>query len=60
MKNKGICYLSAFLAALFLWNLLIASAWATDSITPDSLEKTVDDIMNTELEKLHIPGLRSS
>ncbi|MFS8215399.1 serine hydrolase domain-containing protein [Paenibacillus polymyxa] len=56
MKNKGICYLSAFLAALFLWNLLIASAWATDSITPDSLEKTVDDIMGTELEKLHIPG----
>lgn len=56
MKNKGFCYLSTFLAALFLWNLLIASAWATDSITPDSLEKTVDNIMSTELEKLHIPG----
>lgn len=60
MKNKGFCYLSTFLAALFLWNLLIASAWATDSITPDSLEKTVDNIMSTELEKLHIPGLQSS
>lgn len=40
MKNKGICYLSAFLAALFLWNLLIAPAWAIDSITPNSLEKS--------------------
>ncbi|MGQ3480235.1 serine hydrolase domain-containing protein [Paenibacillus sp. TY11] len=56
MKNRSICYLSAFLAALFFWNLLIASAWAADSITPNSVEKAVDDIMSTELEKLHIPG----
>ncbi|AUO08956.1 beta-lactamase [Paenibacillus jamilae] len=56
MKNRGFYYLSAFLAALYLWNLLIASAWAADSITPNSVEKAVDDIMSTELEKLHTPG----
>lgn len=56
MKNRGIGYLSAFLTTLFLWNLLINSAWAADSITPNSVEKAVDDIMSTELEKLHIPG----
>ncbi|KAF6561283.1 serine hydrolase [Paenibacillus sp. EKM202P] len=56
MKNRGFYYLSAFLAALYLWNLLIASAWAADSITPSSVEKAVDDIMSTQLEKLHTPG----
>ncbi|AZH29362.1 serine hydrolase domain-containing protein [Paenibacillus sp. M-152] len=56
MKNRGFYYLSAFLAALYLWNLLIASVWAADSITPNSVEKAVDDIMSTELEKLHTPG----
>ncbi|OBA04294.1 serine hydrolase [Paenibacillus polymyxa] len=56
MKNRGICYLSTFLAVLFLWNLLIGSVWAADSITPNSVEKAVDDMMSTELEKLHIPG----
>ncbi|MBE0344159.1 class A beta-lactamase-related serine hydrolase, partial [Paenibacillus sp. 28ISP30-2] len=48
--------LSAFIASLFFWNLLIAPAWAANSITPDQMEKTVDQIMSTELEKLHIPG----
>ncbi|WP_274485340.1 serine hydrolase domain-containing protein [Paenibacillus polymyxa] len=47
---------SHILAVLFLWNLLIGSVWAADSITPNSVEKAVDSIMNTELEKLHIPG----
>ncbi|TKH36889.1 serine hydrolase [Paenibacillus polymyxa] len=56
MKNRGFYYLSAFLAALYLWNLLIASVWAADSITPNSVEKAVDDIMSTQLEKLHTPG----
>ncbi|OAZ43251.1 serine hydrolase domain-containing protein [Paenibacillus polymyxa] len=56
MKNRGFYYLSAFLAALYLWNLLIASVWAADSKTPNSVEKAVDDIMSTQLEKLHTPG----
>ncbi|WP_149094048.1 serine hydrolase domain-containing protein [Paenibacillus terrae] len=56
MKKKGICCLSAFIASLFFWNLLIDTAWAAGSITPDQLEKTVDQIMSTKLEKLHIPG----
>ncbi|AET61297.1 beta-lactamase class C [Paenibacillus terrae HPL-003] len=56
MKNRGIRCISAFIASLFLWNLLIAPAWAAGSITPNSLEKAVDHIMSTELEKLHIPG----
>ncbi|MGG1672165.1 serine hydrolase domain-containing protein [Paenibacillus sp. NRS-1783] len=56
MDNKGICCLSAFIVSLFLWNLLIAPAGAAGSITPNSLEKAVDHIMNTKLEKLHIPG----
>ncbi|MGW8959228.1 serine hydrolase domain-containing protein [Paenibacillus sp. NPDC055715] len=56
MKNKGICCLSVFIASLFFWNLFSAPAWAEGSITPDQLEKSVNQIMSTELEKLHIPG----
>ncbi|WP_025715887.1 serine hydrolase domain-containing protein [Paenibacillus sp. 1-18] len=56
MKRRGICCLSVFLASLFSWNLLTVPTWAAGGITPSQLEKAVDHIMNTKLEKRHTPG----